>query len=72
MNRLKKKMNRFILKKQLENLLCEEDSVNHSGARIKRKKKTFKIHMAPETKRIYSFTDEQIYFSKRKQKSLTI
>ena len=23
--------------------------------------------MAPETKRIYSFTDEQIYFSKRKQ-----
>jgi len=56
-------MNRFIFKKQLENLLCEGDLVNHSGAGTKLK--PFKIDMVPESKRIYSFTDEQIYFSKR-------
>ena len=40
-------MNKFIFKKQLENLLCEGDLVKHTGARIKQKK-TFKIHMEPD------------------------
>ena len=40
-------MNKFIFKKQLENLLCEGDLVKHTGARIKRKK-PFKVNMAPD------------------------
>ena len=67
MNRLKIKWT-DLFSKAVREFVKWGDLVNHSGAEIKLK--TFKLDMAPETKRIYSFTDEQIYFSKQKQKKL--
>ena len=46
-NRLKIKRTDLFSKAIRKNLLCERDSVNHSGAGTKRKK-TFKINMAPD------------------------
>ena len=65
MNKLKIKIT-DLFSKAVREFVKWGDLVNHSGAEIKLKKKTFKIAMATESKRIYSFTDEQIYFSKRK------
>jgi len=53
-------MNRFIFKRQLENLLCEGDLVKHPGAKH-----------GTRLKRIYSFTDEQIHFQNDNRNFLT-
>ena len=51
-------------------LLCEGDLVKHPGARITRKKPFNRKH-GTRLKRIYSFTDEQIYFQNDNRNFLT-